>query len=202
MDEEKTPIEEKVYAYTVGIINNAEHSEENKSVEEMLKSAGLKGGIDYILSPLPPSFAEAYPVPVLWVRKSNECGNEKRTFCGREDIELFLKRIQKENERSSRFYVCLEYSLDYVKDESEKSSRLRKGGDIVTSILNKLEVPYSISFATDFHWDEPMLMGVTQRGEDGKEYELYNRWGDFWTPVCGDSVLRKLVSLGVIKNVR
>ena len=83
---------EREYTYTVGIINDKEHYEENRSVENMLKNAGLRGSVDYIFSPLPPSFAEVYPVPVLWVRKNKACENEKKTFCGREDIELFLKR--------------------------------------------------------------------------------------------------------------
>ena len=84
--------EEKEYEYTIGIINDKEHSEENKKIESMLESLGLRGSIDYIFSPLPPSFAEVYPVPVLWVRKNNACRDENKTFCGREDIELFLKR--------------------------------------------------------------------------------------------------------------
>lgn len=50
--------EEKEYKYIVGIINNKRHYEENKSIEDMLKSLGLRGSIDYVLSPLPPSFAE------------------------------------------------------------------------------------------------------------------------------------------------
>lgn len=92
--------EKKEYAYIVGIVNNKEHYEENKSIEDMLKSAGLKGSIDYILSPLPPSFAEVYPVPMLCVRKNNvhELRDDEpkyEKFFGKESIECFLKGVKK-----------------------------------------------------------------------------------------------------------
>jgi len=107
------------------------------------------------------------------------------------------------NEKSSRFQVYLEYSLDSVKDEFKKMDNLRKGSDIVTATLNKFKVDYSLSFASDFHFPEPILEKVTQTGKDSKEYELYNSWRDSFgfSPICGSGVLRFLVSLGIIKNV-
>jgi len=92
---------EKEYKYIVGIVNDKKHYEENKSIEDMLKGLGLKGSVDYILSPLPPSFEEIYPVPVLWVRKNNTPNplyNEHKyeKFFGKESIELFLEEVQGE----------------------------------------------------------------------------------------------------------
>lgn len=98
------------------------------------------------------------------------------------------------------FHVELWYSSDNLsqKGEWEKSSELRKGGDLVTKVLNHFGVCYFIQLASDFYHPEPILEKVQQKDKHGKNYTVYSRWGSFGGIEGQYDVLRYLEGLGVI----
>jgi hypothetical protein len=110
------------------------------------------------------------------------------------------------DKESSRYYVELEYSADYLNDQKvrNKTTRLRKGEDPITSKLKQQGVPFTIFFASDFRYSEPILLKATQKGKDGNIYDLYNyrKSSCFQEPIPSHYILDYLISLGVIKNER
>ncbi len=108
------------------------------------------------------------------------------------------------HKESSRYYVELEYSADHLNDKQarNKTTSLKKGRDPITSKLKQQGVPFTIFFASDFRYSEPILLKVTQKAADGRVYDLYNyrKSPSFQEPIPSYYILDHLISLGVIKN--